>query len=92
MRSIAGLFGRSPFKPLEKHMEKVKECLQEIPFLLDALYECNYVKVKDVSETILKLEHEADILKNSIRTEVPNSLFMPVDRRDHIIFMECFII
>ena len=84
MRSIAGLFGRSPFKLLEKHMEKVRECLQEIPSLLDALYECNYAKVKEVSENILKLEHEADKLKNSIRGEVPNSLFMPVDRRDFL--------
>ncbi|MDT8318176.1 MAG: TIGR00153 family protein [bacterium] len=84
MRSIAGLFGRSPFKLLEKHMEKVRECLQEVPPLFDALYECNYDKLKVVSENILKLEHEADKLKNSIRGEVPNSLFMPVDRRDFL--------
>jgi len=84
MRSIAGIFGRSPFKLLEQHMEKVKDVLDEVPPLFDALYECDFDHVKEVSENILKLEHEADKLKNDIRGQIPNSLFMPVDRRDFL--------
>lgn len=84
MRSIAGLFGRSPFKLLEKHMDKVGDTVASLPPLFDALYACDYQKVKDVSEKILKLEHEADNLKNEMRSEIPNSLFMPVDRRDFL--------
>ena len=84
MRSIAGLFGRSPFKLLEKHMEKVKDAMREDPPLFDALYATDYGLVKEVSEKILKFEHEADNLKNDIRSQIPNSLFMPVDRRDFL--------
>ena len=84
MRSIAGLFGRSPFKLLEQHMEKVKECMKEIPPIFDALYAGDYEKVRSVSQTILKLEHEADNIKDSIRSQMPASLFMPVDRRDFL--------
>jgi predicted phosphate transport protein (TIGR00153 family) len=84
MRSIAGLFGRSPFKLLEQHMDKVRSAMNEVPPLFDALYAEDYVKVKEVSNNIIKLEHEADILKNDIRSQTPNSLFMPVDRRDFL--------
>ncbi|MBE9537315.1 MAG: TIGR00153 family protein [Proteobacteria bacterium] len=84
MRSIAGLFGRSPFKLLEQHMDKVRSAMNEVPSLFDALYAEDYAKVKEVSNNILKLEHEADILKNDIRSQTPNSLFMPVDRRDFL--------
>ncbi len=82
MRSIAGLFGRSPFKLLEKHMEKVKEALKEVPPIFDALYDADFVRIKKISEKIMKLEHEADNLKNDIRKQIPSSIFMPVDRRD----------
>lgn len=84
MRSIAGLFGRSPFKLLEQHMDKVRSAMNEVPPLFDALYAEDYVKVKEVSSKIMKLEHEADNLKNDIRSQTPNSLFMPVDRRDFL--------
>lgn len=84
MRSIAALFGRSPFKLLGKHMEVVKEGLNEIKPLFDALYEENYGRVKEVSEKILKLEHNADKMKNDIRSEITGNIFMPVDRRDFL--------
>ncbi len=84
MRSIAGLFGRSPFKPLERHMEKVKECLAGMPALFDAVYDGDFERVKVISERILKLEHEADKLKDTIRGQLPHSLFLPVDRRDFL--------
>jgi len=58
--------------------------MNEVPPLFDALYAEDYVKVKEVSNNIMKLEHEADNLKNDIRSQTPNSLFMPVDRRDFL--------
>lgn len=82
MRSIAGLFGRSPFKLLEKHMEKVKDCFNEVPRLFDVLYLSDYEEVKIISNEILKMEHEADRIKSDIRNQLPHSLFLPVDRRD----------
>ena len=84
MRAIAGLFGRSPFKLLEKHMDIVKGGLNEIYPLFDALFEEDFDRIKEVSKKILKLEYDADKMKSNIRGEITNSLFMPVDRRDFL--------
>lgn len=82
MRAITGLFGKSPFKLLAKHMEYVNKAVGTIPDLFDALYAEDYDRIKVESEKAIKFEHEADKLKDEVRSQIPNSLFMPVDRRD----------
>jgi uncharacterized protein Yka (UPF0111/DUF47 family) len=37
MLTILNLFGRSPFAPLESHMEKVSECVGMLKILFEAL-------------------------------------------------------
>ncbi len=37
---------------------------------------------KSIKERIFELENEADVIKNELRSHLPKSLFMPVDRRD----------
>jgi predicted phosphate transport protein (TIGR00153 family) len=79
---IASLFGHSPFKPVQKHMVAVSECVAEVPGLFEALIandKAGIVKAKDI---IFAKEHEADAIKNGLRAQLPKSLFMPVDRRD----------
>lgn len=82
MRTISKLFGRSPFKALQSHMSEVKECLDRIKPLFDALYNNDQVKVKSISKEIMRLEHKADEIKKKIRDGLPSGLFLPVDRRD----------
>jgi len=83
MRStILNLFGKSPFKPLQEHLEKVKECLEQIQPLFDSLYKQDYKEVKAISKRIMKLEHQADKIKDKIRDNLPKNLFLAVDRRD----------
>ena len=82
MRTIAKLFGRSPFRALEGHMSVVKECLDRIRPLFDALYINNQEGIKSVSKEIMSLEHKADDIKKKIRDTLPWGLFLPVDRRD----------
>ncbi|MEC7641271.1 MAG: TIGR00153 family protein [Nitrospinota bacterium] len=82
MRSILSLFGKSPFKPLILHIDKVKACVDEIQPLFKALREKNYNKVSETSELIARLEHEADKIKDDIRTNLSQSMFLPVDKRD----------
>lgn len=81
MRTFLSLFGRSPFTPLQTHMEKVRECVLKIPALFGAIKEENYEKLASISEEISKLEHDADLIKNDIRNHLPKSLFLPIDRR-----------
>ncbi|MCH9634232.1 MAG: hypothetical protein S4CHLAM7_09770 [Chlamydiae bacterium] len=80
MRAIAGLFGKSPFFPLQKHMAKVAQCVDKIPDIFSALKHDKWNKVEKLSDEISKLEHEADLTKNEIRNQLPKSLFLPIER------------
>ncbi|MCP3964153.1 MAG: TIGR00153 family protein [bacterium] len=79
---IAGLFGKSPFKPTQKHMEAVAECASEVVPLFEALLAGDDERVAAHRDRIFALENEADDIKNQIRAQLPKSLFMPIDRRD----------
>ncbi len=80
--TILNLFGKSPFKPLQEHLEKVKECLEQIQPLFDSLYKQDPKEFKVISKKIMKLEHQADKIKDKIRDHLPKNLFLAVDRRD----------
>lgn len=79
---LAALLARSPFRPLQEHMRVVERCALELPPLVDALVAGDPDTVGQRKTEIFRLEHEADELKNSIRSGLPSSLFMPVARRD----------
>jgi len=81
-RTIFELFAKSPFGPLQDHMRKVLECANLIPDLFRALEDGEDEKFKELSELIEKKEFEADTIKNSIRGDLPKTIFTPVDRRD----------
>jgi hypothetical protein len=84
MRSIAKIFGRSPFIPMQLHMEKVAECVGMIPEIFTAYRAADIDTVKELSGRISRLEHQADQIKNDIRNSMPRGLFMPVDRANLI--------
>ncbi len=79
---IAGLFGKSPFKPTQKHMEAVEKCASEIIVLFEALAAGDQEQAVIHKDRVFELENEADEVKNQIRSQLPKSLFMPIDRRD----------
>lgn len=80
MLTIAKLFGKSPFSPLQTHMDKVASCVTQLPSLFKALLEQDEATLQKISEQICRLEHEADLTKNDIRNHLPKSLFLPVER------------
>src|ERR1700738_4264174 len=79
-KTIVNLFGRSPFAPIESHMEKVTDCVHLLPEFFAALEAQNFGRMEEMMEKISSLEHQADLLKNDIRNHLPKSLFLPVDR------------
>ena len=79
---IASLFGHSPFKPVQKHMAVVAECVAEVPTLFEALIASDKAAIEKSKDVIFAKEHEADAIKNDLRAHLPKSMFMPVDRRD----------
>lgn len=80
MQTLARLFGRSPFTPLQTHMTKVAGCVEEILPLFESLEKKDYPAVRKAAEKISKLEHDADLTKNDIRNHLPTSLFLPIAR------------
>lgn len=82
MRNILPIFGRSPFRPFQTHMEAVQKTLALLRPLMEAFLAGDETKTTELRKAIMKLEHEADIAKNDIRDHLPRTYFMPVDRRD----------
>lgn len=88
MRSIAGLFGRSPFRPLAEHTARVHETVQLVKPLMEAFCAGEWARAEELYQQISKLEHKADVVKTDIRDHLPSSLFMPVDRGDILTFLK----
>lgn len=63
-------------------MRTVKKCAVQVIKLFEALCDGDQDKVETIKDRIFKLESEADGIKNALRSHLPKSLFMPVDRRD----------
>lgn len=79
---FAGIFGRSPVRPLQQHMAKVSACASELSTFFEAISAGDWKKVDDARSRVKALEDEADELKTEIRLHLPKSLFMPVARAD----------
>jgi hypothetical protein len=79
---LAGLLRKSPFKPIQEHMRIVVSCVVLLPELFDAVYNKKMDAVQDVAERIDKRETEADKIKSTYRCNMPNTLLLPVDRKD----------
>jgi len=79
---MGDLFGKSPIRPMQEHMAASLSCARE----LVPLFECMAAgRIEDLAghrEKIDSLEHEADRIKNEIRSHLPKRLFMAVERRD----------
>lgn len=88
MSIISKLLGKSPFEPLYQHMLKVKACVDLVRPLMDAFLKGEEEKVKDVAKKIFKAEHDADIVKKDIRSNLPKSIFLPVARGDILRFLK----
>jgi len=80
LSAIMNLFGRSPFAPLQSHMNQVSECVRHLKTLFEAVKRKDYDEVQLITDKISELEHEADVTKNDIRNHLPKSLFLPIDR------------
>jgi len=79
---IFNIFGPSPIRPLQQHMEKTYACAEALLVFIDAVYADNWVEAEKLQEMIAGLENEADELKKQLRLHLPKGLFLPVPRTD----------
>ncbi len=82
MSLIANLFGQSPIRPMQQHMRAAVECARQILPLFEEMVAGNTAAVGERRREIDRLEHEADRIKNEIRSNLPKRMFLAVERRD----------
>ncbi len=79
---FTNLFGQSPIRPIQTHMEQVHDCSEQLVPFLKATLENDWDKALEVQQLISALEAKADVLKKNLRLNLPKSLLMPVHRSD----------
>ncbi len=82
MAFMANLFGRSPIRPMQQHMKAAVACARQVLPLFEDMIAGNTGELAARRADIDRLEHEADAIKNEIRSHLPKRLFLAVERRD----------
>ena len=82
MSIFENLFSRSPFAPLQTHMEKVAACVEKLNDLFEAFFNQDSKAIAKLADEISDLEHSADLTKSDIRSKLPRGLFLAINRLD----------
>lgn len=80
--SLAGLFGRSPIRPLQEHIRKAHQCAELLIPFTEALVAGDMATAGQTQQKISALEKEADEIKRMVRRQLPKSLFLSFPRED----------
>jgi hypothetical protein len=80
--SLGSLFGKSPFAPIQEHMQQAQACAAALKPFIKAAQEGDWSKARAAHRVIVNLENEADKLKKQVRLQLPNNFFLPVPRSD----------
>ena len=80
MTTIGRLFGRSPFRPLQQHMEQVARCVATMNKALDAWEASDFDQVAQLAQEVSRHEHDADLVKDDIRNQLRRKFYFNVDR------------
>ncbi|MFP4145865.1 MAG: TIGR00153 family protein [Phycisphaeraceae bacterium] len=80
MRTIAKLFGRSPFVPVQHHMQQVAACVEQLRPAMQAYLQGNQEEVEKLADRIAEDERAADTMRQDIQKTVKKGVFLAVDR------------
>ena len=80
--TFSDLISKSPFGPIQVHMQKSLECAEELLVFLDAAIDNDWEKVNTSRKKIIALEKDADKLKAETRDLLPKGMFLFVPRGD----------
>ncbi|MBS97950.1 MAG: DUF47 domain-containing protein [Oceanospirillaceae bacterium] len=76
------MFARSPFMPMQEHIDKAQASAAELVPFFQAVIEEDWEKAAEHQRQVTELEHQADAIKREIRQNLPGNLFLPVPRTD----------
>lgn len=74
------LFLASPFAGLKEHAEKVKECAWAFQQAMECHVTDKCKTFEELRQEVIRLEHEADVIKRRIRGHLPKGTIMHVDK------------
>ncbi len=80
--SILKMFGPSPLKPIEAHVNKAYACAKALIPFFEAAMASNWEVAQKQYEIIAALESEADDLKKDVRLHLHKDLYLPVPRSE----------
>lgn len=80
MRTIAKLFGRSPFVPVQHHMQQVAVGVEQLQPLLNAYLGGDAAQVEQLAGQIAESEATADQMRLDIQRTIKKGMFLAVDR------------
>ena len=80
MPAITKLFGKSPFVPIQQHMDHVARCVAKGQALLDAYLVGDQASVERLAQEIDQLEEEADEIMRGVERELRGGVFLAAER------------
>ncbi len=81
-------FAEAPFRPLGAHMAKVKECVALVIPMFEEVLAGDWDALATRTQTIFKVEHQADQIKTEIRTAMPRAFALPIFRGDLLAYLK----
>ncbi len=88
IRSVLDVFGYSPFKALRLHAEICGKAIGLLQRQFHAYRKGDFSEVEVLRDRIDELEHEADKIKEEIRSKITKSMMLLVDRHDLLNFLK----
>jgi len=82
MSLLGSIFGRSPIRPMQQHMQAAVTCARAVLPLFEDMIAGRTENLPQRREEIDHLEHEADRIKHEIRSHLPKRMMLAVERRD----------
>ena len=82
LSNIFSVFGPSPIKPLEKHMDTVQECVSLLRPLFTEINQDHWDEGEKIRVEVSNLETKADDIKRDLRLSLPKGLFLAVPRKE----------
>lgn len=79
---IFSMFGSSPIRPMQQHMDKVQACVVELIPFFEAALAGDWEQARTAQRNISTLEESADEMKRQLRLSLPSGLMMAMSRVD----------
>lgn len=76
---MLGMLRVSPFDKLLEHAKKTKEGMKVLKECVTAYCAGDYEKSEKLSQKVVELEHEADLIKGNITAHLPKEILLSVD-------------